>query len=155
MVSASPLSRPIAFSSGRARNLRWMACGLVVGLFTWIVSFYYVPGKGFTYLIEFGGVNRAMFLPEVKAVNHFEFPNSHGYDAQWYAQIAMHPRLSDPALSGAVDMLPYRARRILFEWTAWAIGGGDPTRAMNVFAFQNVACWYLLAALLFRWFPPV
>jgi hypothetical protein len=132
-----------------------MACGLVVGLFTWIVSFYYVPGKGFTYLIEFGAVNRAMFLPEVKAVNHFEFPNSHGYDAQWYAQIAMRPRLSDPALSGAVDMLPYRARRILFEWTAWAIGGGDPTRAMNVFAFQNVACWYLLAALLFRWFPPV
>jgi hypothetical protein len=144
-----------AFSRTGTKFLRWFSCSLVVGLFTWIVSLYYIPGKGFTYLIEFGAANRAMFLPEVKAVNHFEFPNASGYDGQWYAQIAMHPRLADRVLSGAVDTLPYRVRRILFEWTAWAIGGGNPTRTMNVFAFQNVACWYVLAALLFRWFPPV
>lgn len=149
MTGTNPLS------CAGSKTLRWLACGLIVGLFTWIVSLYYIPGKGFTYLIGFGAKNGAIFLPEVKAVNHFEFPDSYGYDAQWYAQIAMHPLLADPVLSNAVDTLPYRARRILFEWTAWAIGGGNSTRVMNVFAFQNVACWYLLAALLFRWFPAV
>jgi hypothetical protein len=66
----------------------------------------------------------------------------------------MHPRLTDPVLQRAVDKLPYRARRILFEWTAWALGGGNAERAMNVYAFQNLACWLMLAALLLRWFPP-
>ena len=123
--------------------------------FTWIVAHYYIPGKGFTYLIEFGGLNHAAFLPEVKAVNHFEIPGSHGYDGQWYAQIAMHPRVGDPALGAAVDKLPYRARRILFEWTAWVLGAGDPIRVMNAYALQNIAGWYFLAALLTRWFPPL
>lgn len=123
--------------------------------FTWIVAHYYIPGKGFTYLIEFGGLNHAAFLPEVKEVNHFEIQGSHGYDGQWYAQIAMHPRVGDPALGAAVDKLPYRARRILFEWTAWVLGAGDPIRVMNAYALQNIAGWYLLAALLTRWFPPL
>ena len=116
---------------------------------------FYIPGKGFTYLIAFGARGHAQFLPELKAADHYELPNSWGYDGQWYAQIAMHPRMADPVLKAAVDRLAYRARRILFEWTAWAIGGGDPARVMNVFALQNVACWLILAALLLRWFPPV
>jgi hypothetical protein len=119
------------------------------------VAQFYIPGKGFTYLIEFGTREHALYLPELKGVSHYETPNSRGYDAQWYVQIAMHPRLSDPVLRASVDRLSYRARRILFTWTAWAMGGGDPKRVMNVFAFQNVACWFALAVLLFRWFPPV
>jgi hypothetical protein len=141
--------------SHAANFLRWLVCGLLVALFTWVVTLYYIPGKGFTYLIGFGGLYHSKFLPEVRAANHYEEPQSYGYDAQWYAQIAMHPDLADPALDRAVDSLPYRARRILFEWTAWILGGGNPRRVMNVFAVQNVVCWYILAALLLRWFPPV
>ncbi|HEY1763809.1 MAG TPA: hypothetical protein VGF85_02730, partial [Opitutaceae bacterium] len=94
-------------------------------------------------------------LPEVKAVNHYEMPDSTGYDSQWYSQIAIRPHLKDPELAKSVDSLRYRARRILFLWTAWLAGGGNPARVMNAFALQNVICWYLLAFLLFRWFPPV
>jgi len=140
---------------GPSNALRWLACLALASLFLWSIARFHIPGRGFTYLIEFGDLNRAVSLPELKAADHFEMPRSYGYDAQWYAQIAMHPRLGDPALQRAVDLLPYRARRILFEWTAWALGGGDPERVMNVYALQNAACWLLLAALLFRWFPPV
>ncbi len=136
-------------------SLRWLACVLLAALFTWTVALYYIPGKGLTSLIGFGGLHHSKFLPEVRAVNHYETPGSYGYDGQWYAEIAMHPGLSDPVLDRAVDSLPYRARRVLFEWTAWILGGGNPRRVMNMYALQNVACWYLLAALLLRWFPPV
>ena len=149
MYQHSPTSRHIA------RALRCLGYGLVAALFTWIVLLFYIPGEGFTYLIEFGELNHSRFLPEVRAVNHFELPHSYGYDGQWYAQIAVHPLLTDPELKGAVATLPYRARRILFEWTAWVLGGGNPIRVMNAYALQNVACWFLLAFLLLRWFPPV
>jgi hypothetical protein len=124
-------------------------------MFAWCASLFYLPGQGFTYLIEFGSMEHDIYLPELRAVNHFEMPDSMGYDSQWYAQIAMRPHLGDPVLRGAVDGLHYRARRILFplvaSWLAW----GDPVRAMHIFAFENIACWFLLALLLFRWFPPV
>jgi hypothetical protein len=128
--------------------------GLVVASFTWVVSLFYLPGLGFTYFIEFGSWNHTRSLPELHAPNHYEMPDSPGYDGQYYAQIAMQPHITDPVLVRAVDSLPYRARRILFEWTAWALGGANPIRAMDIYALQNVACWYLLAALLLRWFPP-
>lgn len=139
-----------------ARLTRWAAYVFVAVLFGWLVSFYYIHGKGFTYLIEFGGMNRDQLIPEIRAVNHYEIPNSGGYDGQWYAQIAVHPNLGDLAATNASDFtLRYRARRILFEWTAWLIGGGSPIRVLNAYALQNIVCWYLLAALMLRWFPPV
>jgi hypothetical protein len=134
--------------------LRLAACAAVVCLFCRGISRFHLPYSGFTSLIEFGSQEHARYLPELKAADHYEETNSGGYDGQWYAQIAMRPRLGDPLLSTAVDNLPYRARRILFEWVAWALGGGDPTRALNAFAGLNLACWFLLAALLLRWFPP-
>ena len=123
--------------------------------FGWVCSGFYLPGKGFTCLVVFGERGNASFLPELRAVNHYEYPNSDGYDAQYYAQIAMRPRLDDPALRHAVDNLSYRARRILFCWTAYALAGGNALRALNIYAFQNIAAWFLLAFLLLRWFPPV
>jgi hypothetical protein len=131
-----------------------MAYGLVVALFSCLAASYYIPGKGFTYLIGFGSANHSHFLPELRATNHYEHPNSAGYDGQFYAQIAMDPHLSDPELNEAVDYLPYRARRILFEWTAWVAGGGNPRRVMGAYAVQNIVCWYVLAVLLLRWLPP-
>jgi len=91
-------------------------------------------------------------LPQLRAQHpHVELGD--GYDAQFYVQLAMQPNLHDPALQQALDNLPYRARRILLSWTAWAIGGGDPGRTLHVFATLNLVCWLALAVLLLRWFP--
>jgi hypothetical protein len=120
----------------------------------WIVAQFYLPGKGFTFFATFGDKMQERYLPELKAINYYSQENGWGYDAQYYAQLAMRPRLSDPALAQALDSLPYRARRILLSWTAWLLGGGDPVRALQVFSLQNVVAWLLLAALLWRWFPP-
>ena len=130
----------------------WLAYGFLVAVFVWSMAFFYLPGLGFVHA-PIRGDAAARYLPEVKGVSHYEMPISAGYDSPWYVQMAMHPHLRDPVLAKAVDSLPYRARRILFEWTAWALGGGDPWRVMNVFALQNVVAWFILAALLLRWFP--
>lgn len=143
-----------SFLKGWPGALRWLAYGALVGIFVWSVAFFYLPGQGFSYLIEFGTMKHDRYVPEVKAVGHYEAPNSPGYDSQFYVQIAMHPHLGDKVLRDAVDSLPYRARRILFLLTARVLGGGDPARVMNVYALQNVACWFLLAVVLLRWFPP-
>jgi hypothetical protein len=126
-----------------------------MALFAWNAALFYLPGKGFSYLVQFGEKEHDRYLPELRAVNHYEIPHSYGYDAQYYAQMAMRPRLGDPVLRSAVDNLPYRARRILFAWTAWLLAGGRPVLALNIYALQNVASWFLLAILLFRWLPPV
>ena len=134
--------------------MRWLFYVALAGVFAWNTALGYLPGQGFTYLIQFGALEHERFLPELKAVNHFEVAKSPGYDSQWYAQIAMRPHLNDPALKKAVDGLPYRARRILFPLIAWLLAWGNPARAMNIYALENVICWFLLAALLLRWFPP-
>jgi hypothetical protein len=124
-----------------------------VAVFFWVAARCHLPGQGFTYLLELGDLQDARYLPELREANHFELPDSYGYDAQFYAELAMRPHLSDPALASAVDDLPYRARRMLFSWTAWVFGGGDPIRALNAYAVQSLASWLLLAFVLLRWFP--
>ena len=64
------------------------------------------------------------------------------------------PLLLDPAIDRALDATPYRARRILFSWTAFLLGLGQPHLILQAYALQNVAFWLLLAVLLWRWFPP-
>ena len=152
MPSVATLNNSTA--RGRSAAL-WAAYAGTVVLFLWVCSHFYLQGKAFTYLVEFGAREEPRYIPELRSARHYVLPDSYGYDGQYYAQIAMKPGLGDPALRDAVDNLPYRARRILFCWTAWAIGGGDPVRALHVFAVQNMAAWLLLAALLLRWFPPV
>jgi hypothetical protein len=122
-------------------------------LFLWICSQFYVPGKGFTYLVMFGGKESARYVPALKAINHYEQEDSYGYDAQYYAQIAMRPWLSNRRLQAAVDSLPYRARRILFCWTAYGLAWGDAERALHIYSVQNIFCWLALAVVLLRWFP--
>ena len=117
--------------------------------------FFYMPGKGFTSLIQFGDKEHARYLPELRAVNHFEAVHSNGYDAQYYAQIAMRPHWAAPRCAGTVPTIFPHARRILFSWTAWVLAAGKPILALNLYALQNVASWYLLAFLLMRWLPPV
>lgn len=126
----------------------------MAAMFLWVCAQFYIPGQGFTDLIMFGDKMSAHYLPELRATDYHLEKDSYGYDAQYYAQIAMHPRLGDPVLRKAVDSLPYRARRILFCWTAYALGGGNPVAALHVFAVQNIIAWLLLGWVLLRWFPP-
>jgi hypothetical protein len=131
------------------------AYGVAVAWFLLACAQFYLPGRGFTYLIQFGDRDAAHYIAELRAIDHYEIPDSGGYDAQHYAQLAMHPQLGDPALRDAIDSLPYRARRILFCWTAYALALGDPARALQIYALQNIACWLVLGVLLLRWFPAV
>ena len=130
---------------------------LLTGLWMGVkLSEYYIPNYGFTYLIGIGEETPQKLdwaeKRDVVVYKHFRSP---GYDAQYYAQLSLDPTLSDPTLTDSVDNLPYRARRILFAWTAYLFGFGQPNWVMNVFALQNAVCWVLLGILLLRWFPPV
>jgi hypothetical protein len=53
-----------------------------------------------------------------------------------------------------MDLAPFRARRILFSWTAYAFGLGRPAWIIEAFALQNVVGWFVLAVLLTRWISP-
>jgi hypothetical protein len=69
-------------------------------------------------------------------------------------QRALDPLIRDPAVDRAMDLAPFRARRILFSWTAYAVGLGRPAWIVEAYALQNVVCWLLLAVVLTRWIPP-
>jgi hypothetical protein len=113
-----------------------------------------MPGKGFTCLIFFGGAPQVQRIRELQSLDYYVDKDSYGYDAQYYAQIAVKPLLMSRDLQASMDNLPYRARRILFCWTAYLLGLGQPRLILQAYALQNVLCWLLLAWLLLRWFPP-
>jgi hypothetical protein len=136
------------------RSSGWTAAYVaVVALFLVAVARYYHPGSGFTFFIEFPSSGHDAELAAVHQTPHYDHPGSSGYDGQYYAQIAMDPLLRDVAIDQMIDA-PYRSRRILFSWTAYAFGLGRPDWILQVFAFQNVVAWLLLAWLICRWFPP-
>ena len=89
----------------------------------------------------------------MRDVPHFEHPLA-SYDGQFYAQRALDPLCRDPLVDRAMDLAPFRARRILLSWTAYALGLGRPAWIIEVYALQNVVCWLLMAWLLARWIPP-
>ena len=124
---------------------------MLVILFLASVSRFYHPGTGFTALIAFPAGHDTE-LPALRALPHFDYPWG-SYDGQFYAQMALDPLLRDPAIDRAMDLPPYRARRILFSWTAWAMGFGRPAWVIEAYALQNVACWLFLAVFLTRWIP--
>lgn len=126
-----------------------------VGLFLAGVATYYEPGCRFTRLVLLGDTFAAQAVPRLKALPHWIEPDSNGYDGQFYAQIALHPLLDEPALVSAMDDFGYRSKRVLFSWTAWVLGLGRSDWVLTAFSLQNVVCWLVLAGLLLRWFPPV
>jgi hypothetical protein len=117
------------------------------------VARFYHPGTGFTALIGFPA-GHDYEAPAMRDVPHFEYPAWASYDGQFYAQRAFDPLCRDPLVDRAMDLAPFRARRILFSWTAYWIGLGRPAWILEAYALQNVACWLLLAVLLTRWIPP-
>ena len=124
------------------------------GLFISSIAQWYEPETGLTVLIRFGEAFEDRVLPSVRAVPHFVEPDSAGYDGQFYAQLAVDPFLRDPAIGEALDSPAYRARRILFSWTAYVLGLGQPRWVLQAYAAQNVLVWLVLGWLLCRWFPP-
>lgn len=126
----------------------------LVAAFLIVLWQFYIPGKGFSYLIAFGGNQEEVRLSKVRKLDYYIQRASSGYDAQYYVQIAMDPSLQNTQLKHAVDTLPYRARRILFSATAYLFGGGNPPAILQVYALQNVFGWLALATILLHWFPP-
>jgi hypothetical protein len=131
---------------------RGLALALVM-LFLASVARFYHPGTGFTALIGFQEP-RDSDAPAMREVPHVSYPPWASYDGQFYAQRALDPLCRDPRVDRAMDLPAFRARRILFSWTAYALGLGRPAWIIEVYAVQNVVCWLLLAWLLARWIPP-
>jgi len=126
---------------------------VIVIVLTSIAKFYH-PGTGFTALIGFPAGAGGFEAPALRAIPHVVYDGSGVYDGQFYAQRALDPLVRDPQVDRAMDLAPFRARRILFSWTAYAVGMGRPASILEVYALQNVAAWLMLAALLTRWMPP-
>ena len=138
---------------GARRGYR-LAYAAAVAFFLWNAAQYYIPGQGFTCLIFFGGASHVQRIRELRSIDYYVDRDSNGYDGQYYAQLAVKPLLMSRDLAGAMDNLPYRARRILFSGLAYLFGLGQPAWVLQAYALENIAAWLLLAWLLLRWFPP-
>jgi hypothetical protein len=159
LVARSPV-RPLALGLLAAlvrfvltRDAAWVGRVLTVSFFVFVVGGFFRPGAGFSALIGFGAEFSDRALPAVRATAPVVQEDS-GYDGQFYAQIAVDPLLRDPTIRVALDDPGYRARRVLFSWTAWLLGLGRPAWVLEAFALQNVIAWLLLAWLLARWMRP-
>ena len=109
----------------------------------------YEAASGFTSLIRFGETWESRRVEAVRSLPVATSPNSSGYDGQFYAQIALDPRLSRPELATALDAPTYRARRILVPAAAAALGGGQAWWTLQAYALLNLACWLALGRLLY------
>jgi len=148
----SPLKPALA-----ALRSAWLvraAYALAVGYFVAGFASLHVPETGYTWLIRFNAEFHEPKLPQAKAVPHHVHQEA-SMDGQFHAQIALSPLLRKENLPEAIDNFPYRARRILFSWTAFALGLGQPAWVLQAYAVQNALFWLLLAGLLLRWLPPV
>jgi len=126
---------------------------VVLAGFVCLIGRFWNPYYGFTALLQADAVTKSLLPESLRAAPLFIHRDAGRYDGAYYAQIAASPALRDPALAAAVDDLGYRARRILLSAIAWAAGGGDPVRAVHVYAWLNVILWFGFAALLWRLFP--
>lgn len=131
-----------------------LAYGALMLFFLAIVASYYSPGTGFTVFLSLPANGHSYELPVVQAIPHAHNEVDGGYDGQFYAQMAVDPLLRDPALDRAMDRPGYRTHRILFSWTAWAMGLGRPAWILQAYAVQNVIAWLILAWVLCVWCPP-
>ncbi len=136
-------------STRRVQVVGWA----LVATFLWLIAGFHDPHTGFTRLLSIGDQLEQRAVPELRHVPHYIHDGALGYDGAYYVQLALHPTLHDPALQTAIDNPPYRARRMLMFWSAWALGLGRDAWIVNVFALLNVGCWLALAWRLLRWFP--
>jgi hypothetical protein len=126
---------------------------VLVTLFLASVARFYHPDTGFTSLIGFSSAT-GRSSPILRGIPHVEYPPSASYDGQYYAQRAFDPLVRSVEIDRVTDLAPFRARRILFSWTAYVLGLGHPPWILEAYALQNVVCWLLLAVILMRWVRP-
>jgi len=98
----------------------------------------------------FGRVFHERAIPEVREIVPTTPSQEFGYDGQFYVQIAIRPQAADPVLHAALDNAPYRLRRIGWPALMHAIGLGDPAVVIQAYLWSNLACWLLVATLLWR-----
>lgn len=151
------LQRPAKLSGMRFSGARtWQALALCCcAAFLASVGRHYDPQYGFTSLLALSEDGHAWETPTLQAIPHAHNPGDAAYDGGLYAQLALTPLLRDQAIDRAMDNPAYRARRILFSWTAWAAGLGRPAWVLQAYAAQNIVAWLLLAWVMTWWLPPV
>ena len=136
----------------RVRAHLLVRAGVLVAVLV-LFSNYYSRATGFTALIQFSKHGHSNEMPVVQQIPHYDHPGRAAYDGQFYAQMAIVPLLTTPAIDEAMDNPPYRARRILASWTAYLAGFGSPPHVLRAYAAQNLVILILLAVLLSRMFP--
>jgi hypothetical protein len=129
------------------------ASWLLVAALLLTVAQYYHPQHGFTRFITFPAAAHGSEIAAVRESPHHD-DSSGGYDGQFYAQLAVDPLLRHPSIDGALDLPPYRARRILMSWMAYAAGFGKPAWILQAYSLMNVGAWLLLAWVLTKFIPP-
>ncbi len=151
---SGPASTPRGGRLLRVLRFRPALAGwLAVVLFLSGVAQYHQRETGFSSLLSIGDVLDPSKVSALRAVPHYVYEDSAGYDGAYYVQLALHPTLDNPELTRAIDNLPYRAKRILMSWVSWALGAGRPAWIVQAYALLNVLCWLALAWVLLRWFP--
>jgi hypothetical protein len=134
----------------------WQGMALLCSaLFLLSIGQLYHPQFGFTRLLGLAEDGHSWETPALQATAHFHNPSREAYDGGYYVQFALDPLLRDPSIDRAMDNPAYRARRILFSWTAYAAGLGRPGWIVQAYAVQNIVCWLLLAWVMTRWLRPV
>lgn len=108
---------------------------------------------GYTALMRFGDKFADRRLPVLQSLPLARSPGD-GYDGQFYAQVAVQPQVTDPALVKALDKPSYRPRRILVPLLAHVLGGGQPWLVLQAYALLHVVAWLALAIVLWRLLPP-
>ena len=133
---------------GAGAGPRWrrLLGGVFVAGFVALMVAQWHPVYRFTTLLQCGqdAMSRAMPALREQPVAVYEG----GYDGQYYVQLACDPSLRAAELGTAVDTLSYRARRILLPAVAWGLGGGSAERAVQIYPWLNIVCWFALATLL-------
>lgn len=109
---------------------------------------------GYSWMPQIGALNHHKRTAEFDSTVHYIHRESYGYDGQYYAELSLFPGAEDEGLQRSLDNFTYRARRILFSWTAFLFGLGQPDWIIQAYSIQNLVFWLLLAILLLRWFPP-
>ena len=140
----------------RRRAIRWVYVAAVL-VFLQSIRQYHHRNTGFTELIDFGDQFYEQSLPAVQGAPRYIFPRpyrSPDTTASSMPSSRSSRCCATARLDQALDTPQYRARRILFSWTAYVIGLGQPNRIIKVYAAQNIVAWLLLAWILLRWFPP-
>jgi len=142
-----PSSVP-AHRAAISRPWFWLRVAVVLLLLAGVAA-RWNSTTGFTSLIRFGSDFEATRLPEIKALPLAVVPGS-GYDGQFYAQIAVAPDVTSPALKTALDQPSYRARRILLPLAAHLLGSGRPWWILQAYALLNPVAWLALVWLWWR-----